>query len=300
MKKLHVLLDFENVQPSMDELAQLVPGFTDVWLFHGPHQLPQSLAIAATHAGVMLVPRSGTGKNALDFHLAFYLGYVAAKNPDAQLVVVANDKGYDPMIAHASATLGFAVRRVGFKAPKVAKKVAAKKAPAKQAVRAAKPAAPPATLAPAAQAPAKPVPAKKAPAKRVAAKKVPAKTPSKKAPAQKVPAKKATAKNAAAVKAPAAKAPSAKKVAAQNAPAAPKAPAAKAVRTPADKVLARAKASFAKMGKNRPTKFASLLRHLKSIVGQAATQADADALSRRLEEAKVIQVVGDMVLYPGQ
>lgn len=53
-----------------------------------------------------------------------------------------------------------------------------------------------------------------------------------------------------------------------------------------------------KMGKNRPTKPAALLRHLKSIVGQGATDADADALSRRLEDAKVIQVVGDLVLYP--
>lgn len=52
------------------------------------------------------------------------------------------------------------------------------------------------------------------------------------------------------------------------------------------------------MGTNRPTKLASLLRHLKSIVGQGATTDDADALSRSLEEAKVIQVVGDLVLYP--
>lgn len=52
------------------------------------------------------------------------------------------------------------------------------------------------------------------------------------------------------------------------------------------------------MGKNRPTKFSKLLRHLTSIVGQGATPEQADALSRQLEEAKVIQVVGDRVLYP--
>ncbi|MFT7402008.1 MAG: hypothetical protein ACI83N_001602, partial [Hydrogenophaga sp.] len=39
-------------------------------------------------------------------------------------------------------------------------------------------------------------------------------------------------------------------------------------------------------------------RHLKSIVGQGATVDDADALSRRLQNAKVIQVVGDLVTYP--
>ena len=38
MKELHALVDFENVQPSPEALAKLAPGFTDVWLFHGPHQ----------------------------------------------------------------------------------------------------------------------------------------------------------------------------------------------------------------------------------------------------------------------
>ena len=38
MKELHALVDFENVQPSLEALAKLAPGFTDVWLFHGPHQ----------------------------------------------------------------------------------------------------------------------------------------------------------------------------------------------------------------------------------------------------------------------
>lgn len=52
------------------------------------------------------------------------------------------------------------------------------------------------------------------------------------------------------------------------------------------------------MGNNRPIKLASLLRHLKSIVGQGTTADDADALSRRLKDAKVIQIAGDLVLYP--
>lgn len=188
---------------------------------------------------------------------SFYLGYVAAKHPDATLLVVANDKGYDSMLGHAK-LLGFTATRMGFKA---------KAAPA---------------------------------AKKAAAKKVPAKNA---APAAKVgaPAKKFVAKKVAPVKEPAKSAPAVKKVAAKKAPVktsvAKKQPAPKAVVVPADKVLARAQASLDKMEKNRPTKLASLLRHLKSIVGQGATDGDAEALSHRLEEAKVIQVVGDLVLY---
>jgi hypothetical protein len=94
----------------------------------------------ASFAGdIEAVPISKTGKNALDFHLAFYLGRIASQNPQAKIVVVANDKGYDPVLNHAKAK-GLAVRRCGHaRVPQAAakkaatKKVPAKKAPAKKA-----------------------------------------------------------------------------------------------------------------------------------------------------------------------
>ncbi len=302
MKEQHVLVDYENVQPSIEELLKLAPKLTDVWLFHGPNQIKRAEQLQAAHERVTLVPHSGKGKNALDFHLSFYLGYVAAKHPEASLMVLANDKGYDSMIEHAK-LLGFTATRLGFKAKDApaakkaapAKKVAAKKAaPAKPAASVAS-----ATAAPAAKValPAKKAAAKQAPAKKAPVKKVPAKkTPKSPAPAKVTPAaKKVTTK-----KAPAKKVPTAKVAAKQSAatPAGAVLAAPEAVLAPGDKVLARAKASLTKMGKNRPTKFASLLRHLKSIVGQGATADDADALSHRLEAVRFIQVVGDLVLYP--
>ncbi|MEQ1536243.1 MAG: PIN domain-containing protein [Burkholderiaceae bacterium] len=124
MKEIHVLLDFENVQPSLEDLAKLAPNFTDVWLFYGSHQLKQAQQLALMHDRVTLVPISKSGNNSLDFHLTFYLGYVAAKHPDARLIVMSNDKGYDPMIVHAK-ILDFTVQRIGFKVKKVPiKKVA--------------------------------------------------------------------------------------------------------------------------------------------------------------------------------
>lgn len=259
MKEQHLLVDYENVQPGMDDLLKLAPGLTDVWLFHGPNQTRRAEALKSAHARVTLVPHSGKGKNALDFHLTFYLGYLAAKHPLAELLVVANDKGYDSMLQHAN-LLEFSAKRVGFKARAVA---AAKKAPAA-----------------------------KTPAKKVAAKKLPAKQAAvKKAAVQKAPAAKASASKVPAVKAPTKKTPAkkatAKKVAVQPAPAAP-----------ADPLLARTKTSLTRMGAKRPVKLASLLRHLKSMLGQGATTEQADALSKRLEDAKLIHVVGDRVLYP--
>ncbi len=125
----------------MEDLLKIAPKLTDVWLFHGPNQTKRAEQVKAAHERVTLVPHTGKGKNALDFHLSFYLGYVAARHPDATLVVVANDKGYDSMLSHAK-LLGFTARRVGFKASKApavkavapAKKTPAKKAAVKQAV----------------------------------------------------------------------------------------------------------------------------------------------------------------------
>ena len=307
MKEQHVLVDYENVHPTIEELLKLAPKLTDVWLFHGPGQIKRAEQLKAAHERVTLVPHSGKGKNALDFHLSFYLGYVAAKHPEATLLVVANDKGYDSMLAHAK-LLGFTATRMGFKAkaaPAAKKAAPAKKAAAKKAVPA-KPAAPAVSVAaaPASKVPpaakraaTKQAPAKKAPAKKVAAKKA-SNTP---APAKAVPvAKKAAAKKAPAPKAAAKKVPSAKapapKTAAKSEEAVLATP--KAASTPADKVLARAVKGLAKMGEKRPTKLKKLLGQLKSFVGHGGTADDVDALSRRLEDAKVIQVVGDLVLYP--
>jgi hypothetical protein len=56
------------------------------------------------------VPTAKPGKNSLDFHLIFYLGYLASRNNHCRFVVLSNDKGYDPAIAHAR-ILGFEVIR---------------------------------------------------------------------------------------------------------------------------------------------------------------------------------------------
>ena len=68
--------------------------------------------------------------------MAFYTGCIASKNPVSATVVVANDKGYEPMLEHAK-IMGFVVRRQSHENAKpaakkaVAKKVAVKKLAAK-------------------------------------------------------------------------------------------------------------------------------------------------------------------------
>jgi NTP pyrophosphatase (non-canonical NTP hydrolase) len=170
----HVLVDWENVQPKETDLRALVFDVTDVWIFHGPTQKvdPESYGSFGSRATPVKIARSG--KNALDFHLSFYMGYIASRHPDARFVVVSNDKGYGPMLEHA-AELGFSARQVEFGAPKAKakggplfslppqKNTTAKTASAVAKKTAAKKAAVTAT--------AKPKAAAKSPAKKAAAKK---------------------------------------------------------------------------------------------------------------------------------
>ena len=112
--KVHLLVDWENVQPTGEALKLLVPRGTDVWLFYGPHQKVDGTSHKRVYGdSVTLVPRSGAGKNALDFQLTYYVGYIAARQSGASFVVVSNDQGYDPMLEHAR-ELGFDAQRCEF------------------------------------------------------------------------------------------------------------------------------------------------------------------------------------------
>jgi NTP pyrophosphatase (non-canonical NTP hydrolase) len=282
---VHVLLDYENVQPSESALRALVPDASQVWVFHGPHQRQVEKHFAGFGEAVTAVPISKVGKNALDFHLSFYVGYIASRNPLATLVVIANDKGYEPMLAHAR-DLGFAARQLGHTKPKrtvaakapAAKKTVAKKTVAKETV-------------------AKETVAKKA-TEKVAATKASAKTAT---PAKKAPAKKAAARKTTTAAPP--PPPVAKKVAPAKKTAATKTKAPPPTATPpASNEAASLKhlsQSLRKMGDARPTKVKSLWRLLKSLLGAEATDdAVEQALTRLTSEGlvRVNSVTG--VSYP--
>jgi NTP pyrophosphatase (non-canonical NTP hydrolase) len=287
----HVLLDYENVQPSEEELRRMVPDAGQVWVFHGPQQRQVEQRFASFGAGVTAVPISKTGKTALDFHLSFYVGYIASRNPASTMVVVANDKGYEPMLEHARG-MGFVVRRQSHGPTKpaakkaAAKKVAAKKSPATKTV---------ATKTPAAkQIPAKKVAAKKASpvpaAKKVATAKP---TPTKKAaPAKSVALKPAISPTAKVAVAPipiAASRPAPAPMASQ--PARPS--------TVSEDEIKKVNENLRKMGANRPTKPASLRRLLKSLLAAETGDAAIEVAFGKLVASGVVAVgTGSEVTYP--
>ena len=108
---VHLLVDLENVQPSPQEVEAWLGEAGEAWVFYGPHQLKRKAAFEVNSARSTLVPIARPGANSLDFHLIFYLGYLAAKHPECRFVVLAKDTDYDPPIAHAR-TLAFSVERL--------------------------------------------------------------------------------------------------------------------------------------------------------------------------------------------
>lgn len=107
-----LLIDLENVQ-KIDLSA--VPSDVRVLVFYGATQkkLPDELVIQAQPLGTRLtwIRTSGNGPNALDFHIAFYLGQELTHRPASECTVLSKDTGFDPLIRHLLA-LGHRCQRV--------------------------------------------------------------------------------------------------------------------------------------------------------------------------------------------
>jgi hypothetical protein len=97
-----VLIDFESVQPA--SLAVLAPDYFQVKVFVGATQskLPFDLVTAIQQMGdrAEYIKIAGVGPNALDFHIAYYIGRISSKEPEAFFHIISKDTGFDPLIQH--------------------------------------------------------------------------------------------------------------------------------------------------------------------------------------------------------
>ena len=100
-----MLIDFESVQP--DTLTPLLEDHFHVLLFVGANQskVPFEVAAAVQKLGTRgeYIKMSGNGPNALDFHIAYYIGKLAAEDTSAFFHIISRDKGFDPLVAHLKA-----------------------------------------------------------------------------------------------------------------------------------------------------------------------------------------------------
>lgn len=102
MRTNFVLVDFENVQPK--NISALRGGAFRIKVFVGASQtrFPRDMVLAVQAFGpaAEYIEIEGSGINALDFHIAFYIGRLAATHPDAVFHLISKDRGFDPLIRH--------------------------------------------------------------------------------------------------------------------------------------------------------------------------------------------------------
>ena len=106
MKTNYILIDYENVQPK--NLAMILDGGSDqdfqVFVFVGANQskIPIELAKPMQRLGsnAKYITMSGSGKNALDFHIAYYLGELTTEDSEGYFHIISKDTGYDQLIKH--------------------------------------------------------------------------------------------------------------------------------------------------------------------------------------------------------
>ena len=98
----YVLVDFENVQPRNLELLKDYPFRVLVFIGANQTKFPRHFVVAMQALGEQAdyVEIAGSGPNALDFHIAYYIGELAAKDPDADFHIISKDRGFDPLIRH--------------------------------------------------------------------------------------------------------------------------------------------------------------------------------------------------------
>jgi PIN domain len=95
-------IDYENVQAV--DLSRIDTRELRICLFTGAAQskVPTELAKSIHAIGDKLewVTVDGNGPNALDFHIAYYLGVHTTQNPKEEYFLLSKDRGFDPLVSH--------------------------------------------------------------------------------------------------------------------------------------------------------------------------------------------------------
>lgn len=110
MAKHLLLVDFENV--SKLDLSPLDDSYETLIFVGNKQQPPKRLARQnGKFCRIDFQKIDGSGRNALDFHIAFHLGRTFETARDRVCFVLSNDKGYDPLLSYLNQN-GLSCRRI--------------------------------------------------------------------------------------------------------------------------------------------------------------------------------------------
>ena len=102
MKTSYILVDFENVQPAsigaLDAAAFSIIFLVGAKQRHMEIDVVQALKLSGVPFDIQRI--EGNGKNALDFHIAYFIGRLSTESPGSVFHIISKDTGFDPLIRH--------------------------------------------------------------------------------------------------------------------------------------------------------------------------------------------------------
>jgi hypothetical protein len=102
LKTNYILIDYENLQP--EAMEELNKEHFKVFVFVGANQSKVTFKVASAlqqmGGRAEYIQISGNGPNALDFHIAYYIGLLAEKDTESYFHIISKDTGFDPLIQH--------------------------------------------------------------------------------------------------------------------------------------------------------------------------------------------------------
>jgi hypothetical protein len=100
MKKNIILIDYENIQNI--DLQPLLNQDIQIYVFHGKQQkfTGPILKMALEFGKEKFIPVeiSGNGKNAADFHIAYFLGKLSREFENPFFHIISKDNGFQPLV----------------------------------------------------------------------------------------------------------------------------------------------------------------------------------------------------------
>lgn len=112
MRKNYVLIDYENVQIKSVNLLKDEQFQVKIFLGINNTKLSTEFVISKEVLGerAEYIRLEKAGENALDFHIAYYLGQMALKDDSGYFHIISRDKGFDPLITHLKSIGIFSAR----------------------------------------------------------------------------------------------------------------------------------------------------------------------------------------------
>lgn len=113
MKTNYILIDFENVQPKNLELLKGGPFKIKIFIGNNQTKIPLEVASSLQSFGsdAEYIKIEGSGPNALDFHIAFYMGQLTTQDAGGYFHIISKDTGFDPLIKHLKSKKIFVQRQ---------------------------------------------------------------------------------------------------------------------------------------------------------------------------------------------